>query len=91
MIFIDDEMYWKWYNSLRPEHEFPKIDPEKITCQCGYSFKPSLFEKIRMLVNNDKYIKTCPKCQSRLKLILVEHVVCDKRNNLDKTELWRKG
>jgi len=84
------KVYWEWLCSLRRESESVKIDPERVTCQCGYSWRPGTYEKIVMLVRGH-YTKTCPRCQSHMKLVLIEHVVCVERNNLDKKELWKRS
>jgi hypothetical protein len=66
------------------------IDPKRQTCQCGYSFIPSTWQKIIMLVRGE-YVKRCPRCQCKLTLVLYSMVDCKKRENVDKRELWKRG
>ena len=66
------------------------IDPKLQHCQCGYSWRPTLLQKIVMLVFGS-YTKRCPRCQCRMRLVLYNFVVCKERKNVDKKELWRKG
>lgn len=66
------------------------IDPRRKYCRCGYSWTPGLYEKLIMLIRGE-YVKTCPRCQSNLHLVLVHHVVVKEREyNLDES-IWRKG
>ena len=67
-----------------------KHDPTLQHCQCGYSWRPSLFQKVVMLVTGS-YVKRCPQCQCRMKLVLYNFVVCKEREKLDKKELWQNG
>lgn len=43
-----------------------------------------------MLVKGE-YVKTCPRCQCRMELVLYNFVVVKKREVIDKKELWKKG
>ena len=67
-----------------------KHDPKRQYCQCGYSWRPGTFEKLVMLIFG-KYVKRCPRCQSRMKLVLYNFVVCKEREKVDKRELWEHG
>lgn len=66
------------------------IDPKLVHCQCGYSFQPTLWMKVLMLLFGG-YVKRCPRCQCRMKLVLYNFVVCKEREKLDKRELWEHG
>ena len=66
------------------------IDPKIVGCSCGYHFHPTLWMKIIMLVRGE-YVKRCPRCQCRMKLVLYNFVVCKEREKLDKRELWEHG
>lgn len=67
------------------------IDPKLQTCSCGYSFTPSLFMKLVMLVRGE-YVKRCPRCQAKLTFVLVSHVVkVDTKVVKGKERLWRYG
>ena len=67
-----------------------KHDPKRQYCQCGYSWRPGTFEKLVMWIFG-KYVKRCPRCQSRMKLVLYNFVVCKEREKVDKRELWEHG
>ena len=66
------------------------IDPKLQHCSCGYSWRPGTYEKLVMLVRGE-YTKTCPRCQNRMRLIMVEHVVCTEREQINKEELWKRS
>ena len=67
-----------------------KMNPRLQGCKCGYHFTPSLFMKIVMLIRG-KYVWNCPRCQSELELVLVNHVVCvNRKDNMNK-EIWKNG
>lgn len=66
------------------------IDPTLQWCSCGYHWRPGLYQKLVMLVCGH-YMKTCPRCQTQMRLVMVEHVVCIERENVDKTELWKRS
>ena len=66
------------------------IDPKLQTCVCGYSWKPSVIQKILMLLFGG-YTKTCPRCQTKMELVLIHHVVVIKRESIDKKSIWRNG
>lgn len=65
------------------------IDPKLQWCQCGYHWRPTKLEKILMIIMGE-YVKTCPRCQCKLRLVLVNYVVCKERRNVDKRELWQR-
>ena len=88
---MERDVYWEWLCSLVQESEPVKIDPERVSCQCGYSFYPSLFQKIMMLIHDGVYVKTCPRCGSKMKLFMSYHVNCIERENVDKIGLWRRS
>ena len=68
-----------------------KIDPKLQYCQCGYSFVPGLFMKIRMLVFGE-YSWRCPRCHTVLKFRLMHHVVKVDTVSVKERELiWRNG
>ena len=66
------------------------LDPKLVHCQCGYSFQPTLWMKVLMLLFGG-YVKRCPRCQCRMKLVLYNFVVCKEREKVDKRELWEHG
>ena len=65
-------------------------DPKLQHCKCGYSWRPTSYQKIRMLLQG-YYVKTCPRCGCKMKLVLYYFVVCKERRNIDKRELWRNA
>ena len=66
-----------------------KIDPKMQYCSCGYAFLPSTFQKVVMLIKG-QYIKTCPKCGTKMTLKLISHVICSKREIIkNKSNLWK--
>ena len=75
---------------MDPNGEKMKHDPKLVWCRCGYHFYPGLYEKIIMLVRGE-YVKRCPRCQCRMRLVLYNFVVCKERIKVDKKELWKKG
>lgn len=66
------------------------IDPKIVWCSCGYHFRPGTLEKIIMLLRG-RYVRKCPRCQTRMTLVLYNFVVCKERENVDKRELWKHG
>lgn len=66
------------------------IDPKLQYCSCGYNWKPTVYQKIVMLVRGH-YMKVCPRCQTHMRLVLIEHVVCIERETIDKKELWKRS
>lgn len=87
-----DPFLWEYYclawNSSVKEKE--KCDPLCERCYCGYSFRPSLFEKIIILICG-KYVKRCPQCGTTLELKMSYNVyVNSKKKNLNE-EIWLKG
>lgn len=67
-----------------------KHDPKLQHCQCGYHFRPRTLDKIIMLLRG-QYVKKCPRCQTRMTLVLYNFVVCKERETIDKRELWKHG
>ena len=67
------------------------IDPKLQSCSnCGYTWKPGLLQKIIMLIFGE-YTKTCPRCQSRITLKFIGHVVKVDTVNVNKNDIWRNG
>lgn len=66
------------------------IDPKNQYCKCGYSWRPGTISKIIMLLYGS-YTKTCPQCQSKLRLKLVHYVICDKCETILDEEIWKNG
>jgi hypothetical protein len=67
-----------------------KIDPVKEYCACGYSFTPSLFMKIILLVRGE-YTVTCPRCQTEMELCLCSSVYVKRRKNNTDKGIWKNG
>lgn len=65
-------------------------DPKREYCGCGYSFIPSIYDKIVCLIKGARY-KRCPRCGCRLELRMSHFVYIKDRKVIDKKELWRKG
>ena len=66
-------------------------DPRLQRCKCGYSFIPSTFMKVIMLVKGE-YVKTCPRCQSRMRLKMIHHIVkVDTVSIKNRDEMWKNG
>jgi len=63
-------------------------DPRLVWCKCGYHFKPNAWHKIIMLLRGE-YVKTCPRCQGKLHLVLYNFVVCKRREYIT-YEIWDK-
>lgn len=60
-------------------------------CNCGYCFQPSLYQKLIMLIWGE-YVFTCPRCHSKLKFILVHHVVKVGTDTIKNPEkVWKRG
>ena len=66
------------------------IDPTRQYCQCGYSWRPTVYQKIVMLLRG-RYVRKCPRCQCKMTLVLYSFVVCKRREQVDKRELWKHG
>ncbi len=65
-------------------------DPKREYCSCGYSFIPSTFMKMVMLIKGE-YKVTCPRCQTVMVLGLSNFVyVKERRNNTDKG-IWKNA
>ena len=67
-----------------------KIDPVKEYCACGYSFTPSLFMKIMLLVRGE-YTVTCPRCHTEMELCLCSSVYVKRRKNNTDKGIWKNG
>ena len=65
-------------------------DPKREYCSCGYSFIPSTFMKIRMLIKGD-YTVTCPRCHTELVLHLSHFVYVKRRENNTDKRIWENG
>ena len=66
------------------------IDPEREYCSCGYSFIPTTFMKIILLLKGE-YVKKCPRCHAEMTLHLSHFVYVEKRrNNIDKG-IWKNA
>ena len=68
---------------------YMRIDPKLQKCSCGYCFTPSLLLKVRLLFGD--VVVTCPRCQSKMLMRLVYHVVCIDRRSVNRKDLWRNG
>lgn len=67
------------------------MNPKSQWCNCGYTFQPSVYQKVIMLIKG-KYIYTCPKCHSKLKFVLIHHVVKVDASSIKNPEkIWRRG
>jgi len=67
-------------------------DPRREYCSCGYSFIPSTFQRIRMLLHDNELIVRCPRCQAELTLRLSQFVyVKERKVNQKRMELWKNG
>lgn len=67
------------------------MDARMQYCRCGYSFIPSFFMKLLMLVRGE-YNMTCPQCGSVMKFVLVNHVVkTGVIENKNREKLWEYG
>ena len=65
-------------------------DPKREYCSCGYSFIPSTFMKMIMLIKGE-YKVTCPRCQTVMVLGLSSFVYVKRRiDNTDK-EIWKNS
>jgi len=60
-------------------------------CSCGYSFIPSTFQRIRMLLNDNELTVRCPRCQAEMTLQLSNFVYVKKRKQTRDMSIWRKG
>ena len=65
-------------------------DPKREYCKCGYSFIPSTYMKLIMLIRG-RYVLTCPHCQSKLSLKMVHYVIVDKRDNVRDERIWERA
>ena len=65
-------------------------DPKREYCSCGYSFIPSTFMKMVMLIKGE-YKVTCPRCQTVMVLGLSSFVYVKRRiDNTDKG-IWKNS
>ena len=90
MEVINLRVFWEWYSSFFPVTEKRKVNPKLQFCKCGYSFTPSVFMKILMLLCG-KYVMVCPRCGSRITLKLINHVVVVKRESVIDAIVWERG
>ena len=67
---------WEWYCSLFPSKSRKEIDPFVYTCECGYKWKFSRFQLLRMYLSK-YYIHTCPRCQRKSTYRMITHVARD--------------
>lgn len=67
------------------------IDPKREYCSCGYSFIPSTFQRIRMLLNDKELTVRCPRCQAEMTLRLSQFVYVKSRQQTMDKRIWRKG
>ena len=64
------------------------IDPKLQYCGCGWSFIPSIFFRMRLLLFGDS-VKRCPRCGAVMKFHLCNHVVkVDTKVIRDKEQLY---
>ena len=67
------------------------IDPKLEHCQCGYTWKFTTIQRVRMLVFGDIII-TCPRCGNRMRFRLIHHTVkMETMENKSRMELWKNG
>ena len=65
-------------------------DPKREYCSCGYSFIPSTFMKMVMLIKGE-YKVTCPRCQTVMVLGLSHFVYVKRRKNETDKGIWKNG
>ena len=65
-------------------------DPKREYCSCGYSFIPSTFMKMVMLIKGE-YNVTCPRCQTVMVLGLSHFVYVKRRKNETDKGIWKNG
>jgi hypothetical protein len=65
-------------------------DPKREYCSCGYSFIPSTFMKMIMLIKGE-YKVTCPRCQTVMVLGLSHFVYVKRRKNETDKGIWKNG
>ena len=70
------DMSWEWLCSLTQPQEREVIDPYQYRCLCGYKWKFSWWQLLRMFIFGD-YIHTCPQCQRKARYRMITHVVRD--------------
>jgi hypothetical protein len=66
------------------------MNPEREYCSCGYSFIPSTFMKMIMLIKGE-YKVTCPRCQTVMVLGLSHFVYVKRRKNETDKGIWKNG
>ena len=67
---------WEYYCSLFPKKSEEIIDPKEWRCSCGYRFKFSRWQLLRLYLQ-DKYVFTCPQCLRKSTYRMITHVVRD--------------
>ena len=65
-------------------------DPKREYCSCGYSFIPSTFMKIMMLIKGEYTVK-CPRCHTEMVLGLSHFVYVKRRKNETDKGIWKNG
>ena len=78
-----------WSDAQNNKGKMGMIDPYLNYCKCGWTFKISKLQKVRMLLFGDLVV-SCPVCQSRMKFRLVEHAVKIETEEVkSRNDLWR--
>lgn len=86
-----DKVSWEWLCSLhKPMPKVKKVNPEQKSCNCGYKFYISTFQKVRMLLQGDIII-TCPKCGNKMTFRLIHHCVKIRTEKDKKIEVWENA
>ena len=86
-----DRVSWEWLCSLYKPIPKETVDPEMKSCNCGYHFYISKFQKVRMLLFGDIII-TCPKCSSKMTFRLIHHSVKIKtEEDKKRNEVYRNA
>ncbi len=67
---------WEWWCALFPSKPKKEIDPFVYTCSCGYKWRFSKFQLLRMYLSRN-YIHTCPRCLKKSTFRMITHVVRD--------------
>ena len=67
------DMFWEWLCSLTQSQKTIDIDPFVWRCQCGYKWKFSKWQLLKMFLS-DYYVHTCPNCQRKSRYRMVSHV-----------------
>ncbi len=69
-------MSWEWYCSLFPSKSSDEIDPFLYTCECGFKWRFTSFQLLRMYLSKS-FIHTCPRCQRKSTYRMISHVARD--------------